>query len=106
MLFPELEGSVLELPSVAVDEEPVSDARGKALTMLRCNLQGPHKLAHLICLHISSVCLLRYVATVYGQHKQLLDGQAQTDVETFLQSDPELPAFAKVYTPDTLCIDQ
>lgn len=43
MLFPELEGHVLELPSVSVEETPVVEARENAIATLRCNLHGPHK---------------------------------------------------------------
>ena len=49
------------------------------------------------CVHF----LPRYVTAVYGQHNKLLDGQAQRDVQTFLQSDAELTAFAKVQLPCT-----
>ena len=45
-----------------------------------------------------SIYFSRYVAAMYNQHKQLLDGQALKEVQTFLHSEPELPAFAKVFT--------
>ena len=43
VLFPELDGHTLELPSVGVEEEPVLEAREKAIAILRSNLHGPHK---------------------------------------------------------------
>ena len=47
MLFPELGGLVLELPSVSVDEGPVIQTREEVLSRLHSNLPGPHKSASL-----------------------------------------------------------
>lgn len=48
VLFPELGGLVLELPSVGLEERLVTAAREEALTRLRSNLTGPHKSVHLV----------------------------------------------------------
>ena len=45
MLFPDLGGLVLELPSVGIEECPVIEAREEALARLRSNLPGPHRSA-------------------------------------------------------------
>ena len=102
MLFPEVGGL---LASVAVDESPVSEARKEALARLSSNLPGPHRCVCVcVCCSLESSsltvwcvwCWCRYVAAVYDQHKDLLDGLARREVQTFIQSDAELPTFAKV----------
>lgn len=47
VLFPELLGLVLELPSVGLEEGLVTAAREEALTRLRSNLIGPHRSVYL-----------------------------------------------------------
>lgn len=48
VLFPELEGLVLELPSVGVEEGLVCAARKEALSRLCSNLPGPHRSVSLV----------------------------------------------------------
>lgn len=103
VLFPELGGLLLELPSVGLEEALVTAAREEALSRLRSNLIGPHRSVHLVQgLDIAGIfpsVSLRYVGAMYDQHRDLLDGQALRKVEDFLKSDAELPAFGKVWYP-------
>lgn len=43
VLFPELQGLALQLPSVGLEEGVVRRAREQALLMLQANLVGPHR---------------------------------------------------------------
>ena len=45
VLFPELQGLALQLPSVGLEEGVVRRAREQALLMLQANLVGPHRSA-------------------------------------------------------------
>lgn len=69
-------------------------------TVIFMDLTGQYILEDLLSQMIFWI-YYRYLASVYDQHKDLLDGQARREVQSFIQSDAELSTFAKVHVPMT-----
>ena len=81
VLFPDLQGLDMVIPSVLRHDIVVDETREEALRLLRVNVVGPQK----------------YLSATYDKYHTYLDGSASLDVDSFLKSsDQELAMFGKV----------
>ena len=111
MLFPDLKGHDMVIPTVPLDDNIVSKAREGALNLLRCNFPGPKKCVILDVLRMWWCSLYKYselmhkrliplsycrYLSLYSKYNPLLDGSASAHVDLFLAEGNDLDVCGKV----------
>lgn len=100
VLFPDLQGLEMLIPSVQLGERVVVTARERALQLLRMNLTGPQRLvlppSGLPQETDTPLINCRYLSSTYEKYHSFLDGTASQEVDAFLKSEQELSTFGKV----------